>query len=140
MPWRDGPGGGFTTGRPWLPLPPDLATRNAAAQAADPGSVFAWYRDLLRVRRETPALHLGDQNLLDTADTDVLAWIRRGPDGPAALIALNFALRDAALSLPPAPGGGQWRLALTTGSRPAGAPLAGATALAPLEALVAIEG
>ena len=36
MPWRTGPGAGFTTGKPWLPLPPDAETRNVEAQAADP--------------------------------------------------------------------------------------------------------
>jgi alpha-glucosidase len=139
MAWRDGPGGGFSSGRPWLPLPPDLATHNVATQSADPDSVLSCYRDLLRLRRETPALQLGDQQLLDAGDVDVIAWVRRLAGQPAAFVALNFASRHAAVRIPPPPGGGQWRLAHTTGSRAADGTIAGSTALEPLEALVVVE-
>ncbi len=50
MPWT--PEGGFTTGTPWLPLGPDVATRNVAVQKADPHSVWNTYRKLLALRRE----------------------------------------------------------------------------------------
>ena len=36
MPWTRGPGAGFTTGRPWLRLGPDVATRNVRDAAARP--------------------------------------------------------------------------------------------------------
>ena len=37
MPWTAEPGAGFTSGRPWLRFGPDVATRNVATEAADPG-------------------------------------------------------------------------------------------------------
>ena len=52
MPWNGHPGGGFTSGRPWLPLAPDFASRNVERQAADPDSVLSFYRRLLQLRRE----------------------------------------------------------------------------------------
>ena len=37
MPWSGGPNGGFTTGRPWLRMAPDFATRNVAEPGGRPG-------------------------------------------------------------------------------------------------------
>jgi alpha-glucosidase len=50
MQWDGTPSGGFTTGRPWLPLV-DPAERSVADQREDPGSLLALYRDLLAWRR-----------------------------------------------------------------------------------------
>jgi len=52
MPWDDSWAGGFTApdARPWLPAG-DPSARNVAAQRQDPGSVLAFCRDLLRLRR-----------------------------------------------------------------------------------------
>jgi alpha-glucosidase len=136
MPWNASPGAGFTTGRPWLPLPPDAARRNVEAQSADPGSVLNTYRNLLALRRATPALHRGDQALLAQPDADVLAYVRRAGDSKA-VIALNFASRPASAAVPRAPDGGTWRVAFSTTGRPLAEELPGSVTLAPLEALVA---
>ena len=49
MQWDGGPGGGFTTGAPWLPAI-DPCERNAAAQREDPGSLLCLYRSLIALR------------------------------------------------------------------------------------------
>ncbi len=59
MPWRPGPGAGFTSGRPWLRLGPDAATRNVSVQAGTPGSTLSVYRRLIALRAASPALQLG---------------------------------------------------------------------------------
>ncbi len=51
MPWEGGPGAGFTTGRPWLPLGDDNQARHVAAQRDDPASMLTLHRRLLRLRR-----------------------------------------------------------------------------------------
>lgn len=137
MPWTAGPGGGFTTGRPWLPLIPRHETRNVEREAGDPGSVLATYRRVLRLRADTPALHGGALRLLPPQDEDVLGWLRE-LDGGKAVVALNFGLRPRAWT-PPA---GSWRLVLSTGSRAEGSPLggpSGSVTLQPLEGLIAVE-
>ena len=68
MPWDDGSNAGFSTGEPWLPLNPDWATRNVAAQSRDPRSMLALYRALLRLRRAHPALAVGSWTLGEVGD------------------------------------------------------------------------
>ena len=55
MQWEGTPTAGFTTGKPWLPLV-DPLERSVEAQRADPGSLLAFYRRLIRLR---PALGQG---------------------------------------------------------------------------------
>jgi alpha-glucosidase len=136
MPWTGSPGAGFSTGRPWLPLAPDAARRNVGEQSSDRASVLSTYRDVLRLRRATPALREGSQDLVDQADADVLSYLRVGADG-LAFVALSFASRPATISVP-APGAGRaWRVAFSTTGRPDGEAVADTAVLAPLEALVA---
>ncbi|HUQ43889.1 MAG TPA: alpha-glucosidase [Candidatus Limnocylindria bacterium] len=162
MPWSRAAGGGFTSGKPWLPLPPDAATRNVSRESSDPASILRWYRALLGLRRETPALHQGAQELLDSRDPDVLAYVRdptgnagassaTGRPGAAAssglghppgsvFVALNFATRAAVIRTPAraSGGAGPWRLRCSTEpDRPEG-PLGESVELAPLEAIVAV--
>lgn len=75
MPWDGSAHAGFSTAEPWLPLNPDWAERNAAAQAGDPMSMLSLHRALLALRRSEPALAIGDLVLLD-APSGVLAYQR----------------------------------------------------------------
>ena len=136
MPWTSGPGADFSVGRPWLPLPPDAAARNVERQAADPASVLSVYRRMLALRRATPALQAGSQQLLATTDEDVLAFVRNAGDG-AALVLLNFASRPASIDVPLDRGSASWQVALSTGDRNPGEALGERVTLAPLEGLVA---
>jgi alpha-glucosidase len=88
MPWDATEKAGFTTGEPWLPLPPDDAGLSVDAQAADPRSMLSLTRDLLRLRRSSAALRLGDVEVLP-APEGVLAYVRRAP-GSRAVVALNL--------------------------------------------------
>lgn len=99
MPWDSSAFSGFSTTEPWLPLNTDWGTRNVKAQEGDPSSMLTLYRLLLRLRRQHPALSLGDQHLIE-AEKDVLSYERRyGTD--RLLIALNFSGDLKALPLPP---------------------------------------
>ncbi|MGB9593351.1 MAG: DUF3459 domain-containing protein, partial [Anaerolineae bacterium] len=55
-----------------------------------------FYRRILRLRRETPALVEGDYVPLDTSAEDYLAYLRR-TDGQACLVVLNFSGRRLTL-------------------------------------------
>jgi alpha-glucosidase len=136
MAWRRGPGGGFTSGKPWLPFPPDVDRRNVEVEGVDDDSVLSHYRRLTRLRQEHAALTVGTQDLLDLGDPDVLAY-RRTLDGRSALVLLNFASTAATIQPPGAGGAQTWRAALSTHSQGAGATLEDSVILAPYEALIA---
>ncbi|MBV9839956.1 MAG: DUF3459 domain-containing protein [Sphingomonadaceae bacterium] len=97
MPWDGSANAGFTTGAPWLPLNPDWPTRNAAAEADDPDSMFALHRALLALRRAHPALSIGDLALVES-DGDVLAYERRHGE-ERIVVALNLGEREQCISL-----------------------------------------
>lgn len=108
MPWTSGPGGGFTSGRPWLRFGDDAETRNVASQSEDPDSVLRCYRRLIKARRELRSLQDGGLVLLRPRDPDLLAFRRRG-SGPEVLVVVAFADRDHTFRLPRPQSGGRWR-------------------------------
>ena len=87
-------------GEPWLPLAADWRTRNVDAQRADRSSLLWLYRDLLALRRRTPALERGTFRELPGGN-GVLAWERRH-DKSRALVALNFADVERTATFPSA--------------------------------------
>ena len=141
MPWSGGPGAGFTTGTPWLPLIADWGHRNVARQAEHPDSVLGTYRRILALRRDLAPLHAGTLELQPPHDADVLRFLRVH-DGARVAIAINFRPEPRAARLPP----GRWRLALSTEATRtppdrdgASATLAQDLRLTPLEAIIATE-
>jgi alpha-glucosidase len=108
LPWSDGRGAGFTTGRPWLRLAPDVTTRNVVAQRVDPDSVLACYRRLILARREQPSLRDGTMQLVSVGEPGVLAYRRHG-SGPEVLVVVAFGRGDTTIRVPAPRDGGQWR-------------------------------
>ncbi len=85
MPWRDGPGAGFTDPaiRPWLPL--GDTDRNVDRQRTDPTSILVLVRDLISLRKQTPDLSTGSYAAL-RAPTRAWAWRR----GDRHAVVVNF--------------------------------------------------
>lgn len=100
MQWDDGPAAGFSEAEPWLPIAEDATRRNVQKQHWDPGSLLHLYRDLLSLRRATPALEQGTMTWLD-APEEVLAYERRHGTS-RALVALNLGSEPARVTLPEA--------------------------------------
>ena len=122
MQWEPGAGAGFTAADPWLPLAEDADRRNVAAQREDPRSLLHLYRELIALRRATPALHRGSYRTLDAPD-GVFAYERRTGESTAR-IALNFADTPARVAL----GGGAVRGSMSAcgaTTRPRGVALPG---------------
>ncbi len=88
MPWDEGPNAGFSEGIPWLPLGADYKSRNVSAQQSDPDSMLTLYRRLIALRKDEPALAVGDFVPVP-AEGDVLAY-DRVHGGRRLLIALNL--------------------------------------------------
>jgi alpha-glucosidase len=102
IPWRPpslaGPGAGFSEGEPWLPLAAAAEGLSVEQQTTDPRSTLALVRRLAVLRAQTPALQLGEQQMLQVG-SEVLAWLRQG-DGDRLLAAINFASVKVPLQLP----------------------------------------
>lgn len=73
IPWDASPGWGWS--HPWLPLPPECATRNVDAQRGDSTSIAHLYKRLLELRDTTPALTHGAFSRIETP-TGVVGYTR----------------------------------------------------------------
>lgn len=83
MPWTSA--GGFTTGDPWHPYAPGLATDNVAAQIEDPTSLLAYYRSWIAARKRSSGLQKGEIVPLH-GDSRVLAFVRESADEQVLVI------------------------------------------------------
>ena len=91
MQWTAGPQAGFSTDpHTWLPIPPSYKTINVAVESKDPNSELEWFKQLIALRRDIPALHSGDMTMLNTANPDVLSFVRSTGSGAAVVVAMNF--------------------------------------------------
>jgi alpha-glucosidase len=88
LPWDRSRGHGWGEAEPWLPFPPDASSRSVEALRDEPESILFLYRDLLALRKASPALQLGEQRRIEVAD-GALAWDRTNGDDHR-VVAVNF--------------------------------------------------
>lgn len=104
LPWEaNARNGGFTSGSDaWLKL--DEAHQRLAvnAQSSDPKSMLNYTRQLLSLRRELPALAVGDIALLDAPDE--IAAFTRSDGSQTVLCAFNLSDRAVEWTSPPSAG------------------------------------
>ncbi len=89
MQWTPGPNAGFTKGTPWLPVPASAETHNVQTERKDPNSILNFYRRLLLLRKENPALRDGKYISLNNSDPNVIAYLRQYA-GDTVLVVLNM--------------------------------------------------
>jgi alpha-glucosidase len=91
MQWDSSTSAGFSTNpKTWLPVASDYKEVNVEVESKDPDSMLNWYKKLIALRRSNPALHDGDIKMLDTGNSQIVAWRRTAPDGKAVVVACNF--------------------------------------------------
>ena len=105
MQWDDTANAGFTSGKPWLPLAASHHTVHVKAQRDDGGSMLALHRELLALRKRSPALHRGGYLPVNVDGEGVFAYTRFHGD-EAFLITLNLTDVPRAFTLPARVGGG----------------------------------
>ncbi|MEO5757261.1 MAG: alpha-glucosidase C-terminal domain-containing protein, partial [Mesorhizobium sp.] len=99
MVWEAGAdNAGFSSGKPWLPVPDGHRSRATDIQNGEAASVLASYRATLALRKQHPALVSGSIRFLD-AEGDVLAFVRE-VDGERLLLVFNFAEEPVSWALP----------------------------------------
>ncbi len=106
MQWDDTHNSGFSShDRTWLPVNPNFHRVNVEQARGEPASLLNTIRELLRIRKEQPALHSGSLELLEGLPAGVLGYYRKfGED--RIVVLLNFTKGDVAARL----GAGEWEL------------------------------
>ncbi len=99
MQWDSAANAGFTTGKPWLPVPPTAANVNVQAEEDNPDSLLTWYRALIRLKKTNPAIERGDNRMLDTTNDRVLSWERHTPGAPPVVVSVNFTAEPQTVNL-----------------------------------------
>lgn len=98
MVWESGVmNGGFSTGRPWLPVPVEHLNLAVDRQLGEETSMLEHYRRLLGFRRSLPALAKGEIAFLAVSDNAVSFVRRHGND--EVVCALNLGAEPAVLAL-----------------------------------------
>jgi oligo-1,6-glucosidase len=117
MQWDASPNAGFTTGTPWLPVNPNHVEINAAAAVADPDSVYHYYRKLIQLRHDEPAVVDGDFTMLLPHDEQLYAFTRRL--GATELLVIgNFSAEPARADIDDAAAWTSAELLLTNAATP----------------------
>jgi alpha-glucosidase len=98
MHWDGSAQGGFTTGKPWLPLDPHFRSCHVEGLRNDPASILTLYRCLIELRRRHLALSVGGYRQV-TIEGDVLAYERQH-GSERFLVALNLGHEPHTLILP----------------------------------------
>jgi alpha-glucosidase len=92
MQWSNQPNAGFCPAdvTPWLPVNPNFAESiNVRDQQDDPASLLNFYRRLIEVRRQVPALVAGEYRPLHQTAEDYVAFQRATKD-QVVLVVLNY--------------------------------------------------
>lgn len=111
MPWSQcRPHAGFSTAKPWLPVPAEHAALSVDAQEADPASTLRLARRLIAVRRRTGALRHGEMRILETSATQLTFERRLGSQ--RLLCVFNFHVEAAVAPVLPA---NAWRIVEAVG-------------------------
>ncbi|MDP2007094.1 MAG: alpha-amylase family glycosyl hydrolase [Rubrivivax sp.] len=102
MSWTADPvTGGFTSGRPFRPLAPNLGTHNVAVQQADPQSLLNFYKAMLKLRNTLPSVAQGSFEH-GFAQGLVAGW-QRSHGNERTLVLINYGRELAQAQIPKLP-------------------------------------
>jgi alpha-glucosidase len=102
MQWANDDNAGFCPAATasWLPVNPNFSRGiNVQDQEGDPDSLLNFYRRMLRLRKENPALIGGSYQAYHPRNPRNLAFLRQIPE-QTCLVVLNFSDQEAGLVLP----------------------------------------
>ncbi|MEM8630226.1 MAG: alpha-glucosidase family protein [Pseudomonadota bacterium] len=99
MPWvTDNRTGGFSDGKPWLPMAVEHLEKSVANQDRAAGSTLAFYRDMIAFRKDNPALIKGALEIIE-ARPEVISFVRTHED-ERIFCAFNMTADAATVTMP----------------------------------------
>lgn len=91
MPWDDSESAGFSTAEPWMKVNPDNKICNVAQQSRDDKSVLAFWKSVIKLRKEHPELVYGNLERLEFKGCeDKVFTYKRSLDGKTAFVVISF--------------------------------------------------
>lgn len=88
--WDDTENAGFSTGKPWMRVNDNYKEINVASQVNDPNSLFSFWKQSLKIRKEYKDLLIyGSFKILDKENQKVFTYVKEAA-GQKAYIVLNF--------------------------------------------------
>ncbi len=99
MQWEPGPGAGFSKAMPWIPFNSNYRAINAAEQEKRSDSILAFYRRMISLRKDDPALIYGDFTEYLAEHPQIYLYTRREAEA-GYLVLLNLTSEPAQGLLP----------------------------------------
>ena len=88
--WDDSENAGFSTGKPWMRVNDNYKEINVASQVNDPNSLFSFWKQSLKIRKEYKDLLIyGSFKILDKENQKIFTYVKEAA-GQRAYIVLNF--------------------------------------------------
>lgn len=99
MQWNKSANAGFTKGNPWLKLNPNYKEINVAQTLADSDSIYYYYQQLIKLRKEHDIIVYGNYDLILENHNQIYAYTRTLGD-ETLLVMTNFSSEDARFEMP----------------------------------------
>jgi oligo-1,6-glucosidase len=98
--WNDTKNAGFSNGKPWLKVNPKYESINLKTDLeSGDDSIFAFYQQLTKMRREDPAIIDGDLEFILDDHPQIIAYLRRCAR-QTLLVVVNYSGEEVFLELP----------------------------------------
>lgn len=76
MQWNSGDHAGFSNSTPWLSIPENYKAINVEIEQNDADSILAYYKKLIQIRKEHPAISEGKIEFIYKDHLEILAYKR----------------------------------------------------------------
>lgn len=96
--WTDGDYAGFSTVKPWIVLNPNYKQINVANDLNNPDSIWYFYQNLIKLRKELAIILHGDFKLLDEDSLYIFAYVRSYQEQQLYVIS-NFSPNEQSFNL-----------------------------------------
>ena len=98
--WDDSANAGFTTGKPWIRVHDNYKEINVAAQEKDANSPLAFWKKMLKLRKQYPELMIeGEFKIWDIRNLETFTYTKE-KNGKTLLVVLNMSDGEEYLHVP----------------------------------------
>ncbi|MEK3975173.1 MULTISPECIES: alpha-glucosidase [unclassified Psychrobacillus] len=98
MQWDNSENAGFTSGTPWMNVNPNYSNINVQAQLKDENSIYHFFKNMIKLRKENEVFVYGSYDLLLENDPDVYIY-KRCLNEKTAVVLCNFRNKTVEVNL-----------------------------------------